>query len=197
MRSAAAERGLTLMVGHTFEYHAAVWKLREMVDAGELGELYYLDTARLNLGLYQHDVNVVVRPGPARHLHPQLRAAVPGRWPWSAGGPGTRTAASRTSPTSGCSTRTPRVEANVHVSWLDPCKVRRVTVVGSDKMVVFDDLAAEERIRVHDKGVAESAGDPATSASRRCPTGTATWWRRTWWSTNRSRSRTSTSWTAC
>ena len=54
------------------------------------------------------------------------------------------------------STTIPRVEANVHVSWLDPCKVRRVTVVGSTKMVVFDDLATEERIRVHDKGVATS-----------------------------------------
>ena len=59
MRNLAADRGLVLMVGHTFEYHSAVWKLRDMVERGELGDLYYVDTARLNLGLYQHDVNVI------------------------------------------------------------------------------------------------------------------------------------------
>ena len=60
MIDAAKAQGVVLMVGHTFEYHSAVWSLREMVRSGALGDLYYLDTARLNLGLYQHDVNVLL-----------------------------------------------------------------------------------------------------------------------------------------
>ena len=73
MIDAAKAQGVVLMVGHTFEYHSAVWSLREMVQSGALGDLYYLDTARLNLGLYQHDVNVLLDLAP-RHLDPELRA---------------------------------------------------------------------------------------------------------------------------
>src|SRR5205823_7917854 len=62
--AAAAAADRTLMVGHTFEYNAAVWKLRELVHSGELGDIYYIDTARLNLGLYQSDVNVVIDLAP-------------------------------------------------------------------------------------------------------------------------------------
>ena len=160
MVDAAKEQGVVLMVGHTFEYHSAVWSLREMVQSGALGDLYYLDTARLNLGLYQHDVNVLLDLAPhdisilnyvlgaqpvsvecwaSRHAHRRLEDIAYLRLYYE----------------------NPTVVANVHVSWLDPCKVRRVTMVGSQKMVVFDDLAAEERIRVHNKGVAqpETEGD--------------------------------------
>ena len=156
MIAAAEAHGVTLMVGHTFEYHAAVWSIRAMIQSGELGELYYLDTARLNLGLYQHDVNVLYDLAPhdisilnyvlgaqpvsvecwaSRHAHRQLEDIGYLRLYYDK----------------------PGVFANVHVSWLDPCKVRRVTVVGSKKMVVFDDLATEERIRIHDKGVLQLA----------------------------------------
>ena len=95
------------MVGHTFEYHAAVWALRDMVTRGDLGDLYYLDTARLNLGLYQHDVNVRLRPGAARHLDPELRAGSTPATRRVLGLAGTPTAGSRTSPTSACATTTP------------------------------------------------------------------------------------------
>jgi predicted dehydrogenase len=148
------ERGVVLMVGHTFEYHSAVWALREMVARGDLGDLYYLDTSRLNLGLYQQDVNVLFDLAPhdisilnyvlgstptsvecwaSRHAHRRLEDIAYLRVCYDE----------------------PHVEANVHVSWLDPCKVRRMTVVGSSKMVVFDDLEGEERIRVHNKGVSQ------------------------------------------
>ena len=152
MVRAAEKKGVTLMVGHTFEYHSAVWELRSMVQRGDLGDLYYLDTARLNLGLYQRDVNVVFDLAPhdvsilnyvlgsspsmvecwgARNAHPRLEDVAQMRLYYD----------------------DPGVFANVHVSWLNPKKVREVTVVGSNKMVVFDDLKTEQRVKVHDKGV--------------------------------------------
>ena len=121
--------------------------------SGELGDLYYLDTARLNLGLYQHDVNVRLRPRAARHLDPQLRAGRTRRRRRVLGLPARPPPARGRRLPAAVLRRRPASTANIHVSWLDPCKVRRVTVVGQPKMVVFDDLAAEERIRVHDKGV--------------------------------------------
>ena len=105
------------------------------------------------MGLYQHDVNVVwdLAPHDVSILNYLLGGPPDAASP--AGAPGTRTAASRTSRTCGCYYEDAGVEATVHVSWLHPCKTRRVTAVGSDLMVVFDDLATEERIRVHHKSV--------------------------------------------
>jgi predicted dehydrogenase len=160
MVDTAAEREVVLMVGHTFEYHAAVWALREMVARGELGDLYYVDTARLNLGLYQHDVNVLLDLAP--HDISILNYVL-GSTPTSVECWASRHAHRRLEDIAYLRVRydEPHIEANVHVSWLDPCKVRRVTVVGSEKMVVFDDLESEERLRVHNKGVSqpEESGD--------------------------------------
>jgi predicted dehydrogenase len=158
----AAERaGVVLMVGHTFEYNPAVWKLRELVRQRVLGEVYYLDSARLNLGLYQNDVNVIFDLAPhdvsiinhvlgvqpiavqawaSRHAHDRFEDVAYLRLIYA----------------------DERLSANIHVSWLDPCKIRRVTAVGSAKMAVYDDLAADERIRVMDKGVSPNAGDDLT-----------------------------------
>jgi len=148
------EVGAVLMVGHTFEYHSAVWALREMIARGDLGDLYYLDTARLNLGLYQHDVNVLfdLAPHDISILNYVLDSAPTSVECW-----GSRHAHRRLEDIAYLRVcyDDPHVEANVHVSWLDPCKVRRMTVVGSSKMVVFDDLETEERIRVHNKGVSQ------------------------------------------
>ena len=150
--AAAAAQEVVVMVGHTFEYHAAVWALRDIVSRGHLGEIYHLETARLNMGLYQHDANVVWDLAPhdisilnyllgstpvtvecwgSRHAHPRLEDIAHLRVGYGS----------------------PAVEATIHVSWLHPSKTRLVTVVGSDRMVVFDDLATEERIRIHDKSV--------------------------------------------
>jgi predicted dehydrogenase len=144
------------MVGHTFEYNPAVRKLRELVQGQQLGDLFYIDSARLNLGLYQNDVNVIVDLAPhdisiinhvlgrkpvavqawaARHAHRRFEDVAYLRLFYDDFFDGRG------------------LSANIHVSWLDPCKVRRVTAVGSKKMAVYDDLAAEERIRVLDKGV--------------------------------------------
>ncbi len=152
MIQAAEDAGTVLMVGHTFEFNSAVWKMRELVESGALGQLYYIDSARLNLGLYQGDVNVVFDLAPhdisiinyllgaeptavdawaSRHAHSELEDVAYLRLQYGTMG----------------------VEANVHVSWLDPHKVRRVTAVGSQKMAVYNDMAVEERIRLYDKGV--------------------------------------------
>jgi predicted dehydrogenase len=148
------ERDVVLMVGHTFEYHSAVWALREMITRGDLGELYYLDTSRLNLGLYQHDVNVLFDLAP--HDISILNYVL-GSTPTSVECWGSRHAHRRLEDIAYLRVcyDEPHVEANVHVSWLDPCKVRRMTIVGSSKMVVFDDLEGEERIRVHNKSVVQ------------------------------------------
>ena len=155
----AEQYDVVLAVGHTFEYNAAVWKLRDLVDQDELGRIHYLDSARLNLGLYQTDVSVVwdlaphdisisnyvlrrtptvVQAWGSRHAHATLEDVAYIR----------------------LSYEHPDVTAHIHVSWLDPCKVRRTTVVGSSKMAVYNDLASEERVRVFDKGVV-----PAEEAS--------------------------------
>jgi len=152
MIAAAQQAGVVLMVGHTFEYHAAVWKLRDMLDRAEFGDLYYIDAARLNLGLYQSDVNVIddLAPHDISIVNYILR-----RQPVAVQSWGSRNADRRFEDVAYIRLKyaNPDVVANLHVSWLDPCKVRRVTVVGSQKMAVYNDLATEERIRIYDKGV--------------------------------------------
>jgi len=148
----AAARSLTLMVGHTFEYNAAVWKLRELVQSGELGRIYYMDSARLNLGLYQHDVNVIWDLAPHDI---SIYNYVLGSSPFSVEAWGSRHGYQHLEDVAYLRLlyANPDVTANIHVSWLDPCKVRRTTVVGSAKMAVYNDLVSNERIRVFDKGV--------------------------------------------
>jgi predicted dehydrogenase len=152
LMQAADEFGVVLMVGHTFEYNAAVRHMRHLIDAGEMGRLYYLDFARLNLGMYRSDVNVLWDLGPhdvsiANYL---LRSEPTSVQAW-----GGRHAHHTVEDVAyvRLNYEDLDVTANVRVSWLDPCKVRKLTVVGSRRMAVYDDMAPEERIRVYDKGV--------------------------------------------
>ncbi len=148
---ALAEReGRVLMVGHTFEYHPAVEHLRQMIERGELGQLYYVDCARLNLGLFQRDANVMwdLAPHDLSIVHRVLGASATRGVSAQGSGhilPGVADVAFANIEYEG------GARAHLHVSWLDPCKVRRVTVVGSRAMVVFNDVAATEKIRVYDK----------------------------------------------
>jgi predicted dehydrogenase len=151
MAAAAAQRNLTLMVGHTFVYTAAVNKIRELIAAGDLGEILYISSTRVNLGVFQPDINVVWDLAPhdlsimnwILDARPE-RVAAHGR---SYIRPGIEDVAF-------IDLEYPnRVIANIHVSWLDPCKIRRTTVVGSKKMLVYDDVSNIEKIRVYDKGV--------------------------------------------
>ena len=170
--NAAAAAGVILMVGHTFEYNPAVRKLRELLRGGELGELYYLDSARLNLGLYQNDVNVILDLAPHDI---SIFNFVLGRKPVAVQAWAARHAHQRFEDVAYLRLfyddlfADQGLAASIHVSWLDPCKVRRVTVVGSSKMAIYDDVATEERIRVLDKGVnvppngGSNLGQPPTS----------------------------------
>jgi predicted dehydrogenase len=154
----ATDRGLVLMVGHTFEYNAAVWKLREMIGSDGLGQIYYIDTARLNLGIYQEDVNVLwdLAPHDISIINYLLQSTPTSVQAW-----GSKNARFCQEDVGYLRLTYAEhgVTAQVHVSWLDPCKVRRMTVVGSRKMAVYDDLADQDRLRIYDKGVVASAQD--------------------------------------
>jgi predicted dehydrogenase len=160
----AEARQLTLMVGHTFEHNAAVWKLRELIRSGVVGDVLYVDSARLNLGLYQPDVNVIwdLAPHDVSIFNFVLASTPSSVHAWGS------THAHRTLEDVAYLRLTYAaidVTAHAHVSWLDPCKVRRVTVVGTERMVVYNDLATEERIRIYDKGVvADGEADADTHA---------------------------------
>ncbi len=148
---AAARRHRVLMVDHTFVYTSAVQKIRDLVGAGELGDVYYYDSVRINLGLFQHDVNVlwdlavhdlsimdfVLGQQPAAVSATGL-AHVPGE---------PENIAYMTMFFDG------RLIGHVHANWLAPVKVRQTLIGGSRRMIVFDDLDASEKIKVYDRGI--------------------------------------------
>jgi predicted dehydrogenase len=164
--AAAAAADRVLMVGHTFEYDSAVAKLRQLVQTGEFGEILHVDSARLNLGLYQSDVNVVMDLAPHDI---SIMNALLGRTPVAVEARGSRHAARDHEDVAYLRLYyEDRLSVNIHVSWLDPCKVRRMTIVGSRKMAIYNDLAAGERLRVYDMGVHPAdTDDPARSVSYR------------------------------
>src|SRR5204863_560953 len=151
----AEQRNLKVMVDHTFLFSGAVRKIRQLVDDGTLGPLYYFDSTRVNLGLFQHDVSVVWDLAPhdlsimdfiitekpeavvatgAKHLNNLVDMAFitiyfPGN-----------------------------IIAHVNVNWLSPVKVRTTLIGGKDKMLVWNDLEPDEKIKVYDKGVQITSG---------------------------------------
>jgi predicted dehydrogenase len=146
----ARARSLTLMVGHTFEYTEAVRKVKSLLDEGTPGELYYVNSQRLNLGLFQNDCNVIWDLAPhdisiTSYLLDELPISV-SVWAQRNVGPWNEDVAY-------LRLEFPSTHAFVHVSWLNPNKVRRTTVVGERRMAVFDDMSDNERIRVYDIGV--------------------------------------------
>jgi predicted dehydrogenase len=151
----ADRKRLKIMVDHTFLFSGAVRKIRELVDDGTLGALYYFDSTRVNLGLFQHDVNVawdlaphdlsimdhVIRAKPeavvatgGRHLNGLADLAyITVYFPGNA-------------------------IAHINVNWLSPVKVRKTLIGGEKKMLVWNDLEADEKIKVYDKGVQMTNG---------------------------------------
>ncbi len=147
----AEERNLTLMVGHTFIYSAPVRKIKEIIDSGEIGEVYYISSRRLNLGLFQKDINVTWDLAPhdisiilyfldrppvsvncqgKAHVNPGIEDVTSLILNFDNGG-----------------------FATIHSSWLDPNKIREMIIVGSKKMIVYDDNEPLEKIKIYDKRV--------------------------------------------
>lgn len=150
----AAETGALLHVDHTYVYTPAVRKLRELCQPAALGDFYYFDSTRVNLGLFQHDVNVLWDLAPhdvsiLQHLigRPPLAVAAIGRAQIRAGARRLENVAYLALDFGDESL------AHVHVNWLSPVKLRKILIGGSRKMIVYDDLEPSEKIRVYDAGV--------------------------------------------
>ena len=156
----AQEQGRILMVGHTFEYNPAVNELRKLVQNGELGKIYCVETERVNLGLFRSDTNVIwdlaphdlsillyvlgkkpqqIKVQAHTHLQPHIHDIAHLDLDFADG-----------------------ISAHIHVSWLHPCKIRRVTVIGDARMVVYDDTNPAEMIKIYNKG-ADVHADPGVS----------------------------------
>ncbi len=154
----ADQMGVTLMVGHTFEFSPPVVKIKEIIESGSLGDIYYVSAIRVNLGIHQKDVSVVWDLAP--HDLSML-------FYWLDEAP------SAVSMMGGAYVR-PAISdvafinlqfasgtiANIQVSWLSPSKLRQTTIVGSQKMLIYDDTNAMERVKVYDRGV--EFRDPVT-----------------------------------
>jgi len=147
----AARRGLALMVDHTFVYTPAVQKIRQLAQSGELGELYYYDSVRINLGLFQHDVNVLWDLA----VHDlSIMEFVLGKQPVAVSATGLAHVSGRPENIAYLTMFFDgRLIAHMHVNWLAPVKIRRTLVGGSRRMVMFDDLEASEKIKVYDRGI--------------------------------------------
>jgi predicted dehydrogenase len=151
MVARADELGLKLMTGHTFVYTAAVRKIKEVIESGELGEIFYISTTRVNLGLFQESINVVwdLAPHDVSILNFVLDSM-----PEEISAVGHSYIQRTVEDVAFLTFRYPgEVMAHIHVSWLNPNKIRKTTVVGSKKMLVYDDVSSLEKIRVYDKGV--------------------------------------------
>jgi len=152
----AERKNLKIMVDHTFLFSGAVRKIRDVVDAGMLGPLYYFDSTRVNLGLFQHDVSVVWDLAPHDlsvmddiiRERPEAVVATGGSHlngladmafitVYLAGG----------------------IVAHINVNWLSPVKVRTTLIGGKDKMLVWNDLEADEKIKIYDRGVQITSGE--------------------------------------
>jgi predicted dehydrogenase len=150
---AAEQSGRVLMVGHLLEYHPGLEKLRELVDQGELGDVRYIYSNRLNLGKLRADENALWSLG-AHDVSVVLRLA--GEEPYECRAVGESYMRDGVEDVVFCYLRFPSgLAAHLHLSWLDPHKERRFTVVGSKRMATFDDMALERKVEIYDKGFDE------------------------------------------
>lgn len=147
----AESLGRVLMVGHTFEFNPAVRALKEMLGRGELGPIHYIDAVRVGLGLFHPTLNVVWDLAPHDI---SILLYLLDEYPVSVSAHGMACLQDSVEDVAYLTLTFPSgVMAHARLSWLDPRKTRTITVVGGSKMVVYDDLAAEEKIKVYDKRV--------------------------------------------
>jgi len=147
----AAERNLVVMTGHTFVYNSAVRYVKKLIDSGELGELRYIYSQRLNLGRIRSDIDALWNFAP--HDISIIQYWLGDPEPVSIGRQGMAYMQDGIDDVVFLSLEYPgKVIANIHVSWLDPQKVRKMIIVGSRKMVVYDDIA-ENKVVIYDKGI--------------------------------------------
>ncbi len=147
----AVAKGLTLMVGHTFVFSPPVRKVKQLIDAGVIGPIYYVETTRVNLGLFQKDVSVLWDLGPhdlsiLNYWLDEVPIQVSARGRSFLGESLEDVAFLTLEFPSG-------ILAQVQISWLAPSKLRRTSVVGRERMVVYDDLEPVEKVKVYDRGV--------------------------------------------
>src|SRR5213592_2246602 len=152
----AERKNLRIMVDHTFLFTGAVRKIRELIDEGVLGDLYYYDSTRVNLGLFQHDVSVVWDLAPhdlsiMDYIVRERPEAVV-----ATGGNHFNDLADVAFITIYFPNNT---IAHLNVNWLSPVKVRTTLIGGKDKMLVWNDLEADEKIKIYDKGVEMTSGE--------------------------------------
>jgi predicted dehydrogenase len=147
----ANRRNLVLMVDHTFVYTGAVRKMHELVHTQQLGDIYYYDSVRVNLGLFQHDVNVLWDL--AVHDLSIMDYVLPDK-PYAVSATGMSHVPGRPENIAYLTLFFENnLMAHLHVNWLAPVKVRRTLIGGSQKMIVFDDLDPSEKVKVYDKGI--------------------------------------------
>ncbi|HWT90106.1 MAG TPA: Gfo/Idh/MocA family oxidoreductase [Solirubrobacterales bacterium] len=160
----AAERERLLMVGHLLEFHPGIEALRRLLVAGELGDVHYIHSQRLNLGKLRADENALWSLG-AHDVSVAL--ALTGEFPAEVAARGESYVRDGVEDVVFAFLRFPSgVVAHLHLSWLDPHKERRLTVVGSRRMASFDDMAGERKLTVFDKGFDPEAGSPDDYVAR-------------------------------
>jgi predicted dehydrogenase len=148
--SLAAQKNLKIMVDHTFLFTGAVKKIKQLLQDGALGKLYYYDSTRVNLGLFQHDVNVLWDLAPhdlsiMDHLIQETPEAISATGQTHLNGHEDVAFITLYFPN--------KIIAHINVNWLSPVKVRTTLIGGEKKMLVWNDLEADEKIKVYDKGV--------------------------------------------
>lgn len=152
----ATARKLVLLVDHTFVYTDAVRKMRELIASGQLGQIYYYDAVRVNLGLFQHDVNVIWDL--AIHDLSIMDYVLPEK-PVAVSATGISHIPGQPENVAYITLffASPQI-AHVHVNWLTPVKVRHTLIGGSEKMILYDDLEPSEKLKVYDKGIRVTPG---------------------------------------
>jgi len=146
-----------IMVDHTFLYTGAVKKIKELVDTGQIGDIYYFDSVRVNLGLFQNDVNVVWDLAP--HDLSIMKYII-GKKPVSVSANGVSHVKNNLENVAYMSVfYEDSTFAHFHINWLSPIKVRQIMIGGSKKMIVYNDMENTEKIKVYDSGVKLNSGD--------------------------------------